>query len=50
VAARFGRPGRGAGDFHWVHDIAIDSRGTLSTGEVDSGKQVQRFVLRGDLP
>lgn len=50
VAARFGRPGRGAGDFRWVHDIAIDSRGTLYTGEVDTGKRVQRFVLRGELP
>jgi DNA-binding beta-propeller fold protein YncE len=45
-----GRPGRSAGDFHWVHDIAVDSLGTLYTGEVDTGKRIQRFVRRGALP
>ena len=50
VAATFGRPGRSAGDFHWVHDIAIDSKGNLYTGEVDTGKRVQRFLWRGQLP
>jgi DNA-binding beta-propeller fold protein YncE len=50
VAGSFGRPGRSAGDFHWVHDIAIDSKGNLYTGEVDTGKRVQRFVPRGPLP
>ncbi len=39
-----GRPGRNAGDFHWVHNIAIDSQGSLYTAEVDTGKRVQRFV------
>jgi hypothetical protein len=39
-----GRPGRYAGQFHWVHDLAIDSRGNLYAGEVDNGKRVQRFV------
>ena len=38
-----GRPGRYAGEFHWVHDMAIDSRGDLYAGEVDTGKRVQRF-------
>lgn len=33
-----GRLGRYAGEFHWVHAIAIDSRGNLLSGEVDSGK------------
>ncbi|HKX42621.1 MAG TPA: hypothetical protein VJO99_15805 [Burkholderiaceae bacterium] len=42
--ATLGRPGRYAGEFHWVHDAAIDSRGDLYTGEVDTGKRVQRFV------
>ena len=40
----FGRPGRQAGDFHWVHNIAIDSQGSVYTSEVDTGKRVQRFV------
>jgi hypothetical protein len=39
-----GRPGRYAGEFHWVHDLAIDSRGNLYAGEVDTGKRVQKFV------
>ena len=39
-----GRPGRYAGEFHWVHDLAIDSRGNLYLGEVDTGKRAQKFV------
>jgi hypothetical protein len=50
IVVNFGRPGRGAGDFHWVHDIAIDSKGNLYTGEVDTGKRTQRFVFQGTLP
>ncbi len=41
-----GRPGRYAGEFHWVHDLAIDSRGDIYAGEVDTGKRVQKFVPR----
>jgi hypothetical protein len=41
-----GRPGRYAGEFHWVHDMAIDSQGDLYAGEVDTGKRVQRFLLQ----
>ena len=44
VLSTFGRPGRYAGEFHWVHDLAIDSKGNLYAGEVDNGKRVQRFV------
>jgi DNA-binding beta-propeller fold protein YncE len=40
----FGRGGRQAGDFHWVHSMALDSRGNLFTGEVDNAKRVQKFV------
>ena len=39
----FGRSGRQAGQFHWVHGIAADSKGNIYTGEVDSGKRVQKF-------
>jgi len=46
VVSTLGRAGRQAGDFHWVHDIAIDSKGNLYTGEVDTGKRVQKFVRR----
>jgi DNA-binding beta-propeller fold protein YncE len=44
VQASFGKPGRYAGEFHWVHDMAIDSQGNLYAGEVDTGKRVQKFV------
>jgi DNA-binding beta-propeller fold protein YncE len=36
--------GHSGGGFHWVHVAASDSRGNLYTGEVDTGKRVQRFV------
>lgn len=44
VLGSFGRPGRQAGDFHWVHNIAVDSQGSVYTSEVDTGKRAQRFV------
>jgi hypothetical protein len=46
VQGTLGRPGRYAGEFHWVHDLAIDSRGNLYAGEVDNGKRVQKFERR----
>jgi hypothetical protein len=39
----FGRPGHMAGNFKWVHNIAIDSRGTIYTAEVGDGRRVQKF-------
>ena len=45
VAGRFGGHGRGAGQFHWLHVIAMDARGNLYTGEVDTGRRIQKFVL-----
>jgi DNA-binding beta-propeller fold protein YncE len=46
VVRTLGRPGRYAGEFHWVHDLAIDSQGNLYAGEVDTGKRVQKFMRR----
>jgi DNA-binding beta-propeller fold protein YncE len=46
VLGAFGRRGRSAGQFHWVHNIAVDSAGNVYTTEVDSGKRAQKFVLR----
>jgi hypothetical protein len=43
VLARVGRPGRMAGQFHVVHNIAIDSRGNLYTTEVNTGQRLQKF-------
>lgn len=45
VVGRFGRNGRMAGEFHWVHNLAVDSRGNVYTAEVDTGKRAQRFRL-----
>jgi DNA-binding beta-propeller fold protein YncE len=43
VVSKFGHQGRNAGEFHWVHVIAVDSKGNIYTGEVDTGKRLQRF-------
>ena len=45
VVGQMGHSGRNAGQFHWVHQMVSDSQGNLYTGEVDSGKRVQKFVL-----
>jgi hypothetical protein len=44
VLGTFGRNGRNAGQFHWVHQIAIDSHSNIYTGEVDTAKRIQKFV------
>jgi hypothetical protein len=44
-AGSIGDNGRMAGQFHWIDAIAIDSHGNLYTGEVDTGKRVQKFIL-----
>jgi DNA-binding beta-propeller fold protein YncE len=46
VVGQTGHNGRNAGQFHWVHQIVSDSQGNLYTGEVDSGKRIQKFVLQ----
>ena len=48
ILDRFGRNGRNAGQFHWVHNLAVDSKGNLYTSEVDTGKRVQKFMLKDD--
>ena len=50
VVARFGHRGRSAGQFHWIHNMAVDSKGTIYTTEVDSGKRAQRFIYKGTAP
>ena len=45
----FGRSGRQAGEFHWIHNLAVDSQGNVFTTEVDTGKRAQKFLLRGDM-
>jgi DNA-binding beta-propeller fold protein YncE len=40
---QWGRHGRQAGQFKWVHNIGIDSKGNLYTAEVGTGRRVQKF-------
>lgn len=40
---RVGRPGRFAGQFHVVHNIAVDRQGNVYTTEVNTGQRVQKF-------
>lgn len=47
IVASFGRGGRSAGQFHWVHNLAVDSRGNIYTAEVDTGKRAQKFKRTG---
>lgn len=44
---RIGRSGRQVGEFHWLHTLAVDSRGNIYTGEVDSGQRIQKFLRYG---
>jgi hypothetical protein len=44
---RIGHGGRMAGDFHWLHQVSLDSQGNIYTGEVDTGKRVQKFIHYG---
>ena len=50
VLGSFGRSGRQAGMFHWVHNIAVDANGNVFTTEVDTGKRIQRFRPLGGAP
>lgn len=43
----FGSGGRNAGQFGWVHNLDIDSKGNVYTAEVETGKRVQKFARVG---
>jgi hypothetical protein len=43
----FGRPGHMAGEFTFLHMMAIDSKGNLYVGETIGGRRVQKFVNCG---
>ena len=47
IVGSFGRHGRNAGQFHWVHNIAVDSQGNIYTTEVNTGRRAQKFVAQG---
>jgi hypothetical protein len=45
VLGSTGHAGRNAGQFHHVHEVVADSKGNLYTGEVETGRRAQKFVL-----
>lgn len=45
ILGSFGHDGRNAGQFHAVHSMTSDSSGNIYTGEVETGKRLQKFVL-----
>lgn len=47
VLGSFGRIGRQAGQFTWMHSIDTDSQGNLYVTEVGTGRRVQKFVFTG---
>jgi DNA-binding beta-propeller fold protein YncE len=46
---RLGRNGRMTGEFNWLHQVSVDSRGNVYTAEVDQGKRIQKFLRYGPL-
>jgi hypothetical protein len=44
---RLGRSGRMAGEFHYLHQVSVDSQGNIYTGEVDTAKRIQKFLRYG---
>src|SRR5206468_1547652 len=41
----FGRIGRYAGEFIFLHNVGVDSKGNVYTTEVGNGRRVQKFLL-----
>jgi DNA-binding beta-propeller fold protein YncE len=44
---RLGRSGRNAGEFHYLHQVSVDSKGNIYTAEVDTAKRIQKFLRYG---
>lgn len=47
ILSGFGRPGHQAGEFTFLHTVAVDSKGNVYTGETINGRRVQKFVRHG---
>ena len=47
VLGAFGRIGRQAGQFTWLHSIDTDSAGNIYATEVNTGRRVQKLVFTG---
>jgi hypothetical protein len=46
----FGQPGHNAGEFTFLHTVAVDSRGNLYTAETVDGRRIQKFKPVGQRP
>jgi len=44
ILGGFGRPGHMAGEFTFLHMMAVDSKGNLYVGETIGGRRVQKFL------
>ena len=50
LVGSIGGLGRMVGQFFWIDAIAMDSHGNLYTGEVWTGKRIQKFnLMNGDV-
>jgi len=49
IVGSFGRGGEFAGEWHWLHTLAVDSKGNIYTAE-SRGNRVQKFRLTGFSP
>ncbi len=47
ILSGFGRPGHQAGEFTFLHTVAVDSKGNLFTGETINGRRIQKWVRHG---
>jgi DNA-binding beta-propeller fold protein YncE len=45
ILGSFGHNGRNAGQFHAVHSMTEDAAGNIYTGEVETGKRIQKFSI-----
>ena len=50
ILKTIGRGGRNAGQFKQSHSVAVDSKGNLYVGEVDTGMRLQKFKYLGNHP
>jgi hypothetical protein len=50
ILSGFGQPGHMAGEFTFLHTIAVDSKGNIIAGETIRGQRVQKFKFMGYQP
>ena len=47
ILYQFGQRSAKPGDFQGIHNMAVDSKGNIYTGEVAPGARLQKFVYKG---